>query len=260
MKTYIVGNWKMNLTVGESSIYLQKLLKRIKPAKGIEIAVAPSVIALQPLRMQLDKIKSKVKLAVQNFYQKEYGAYTGEVSVSQIRGFVDYAIVGHSERRYVFHESDKDIAQKVSAAIRNGLTPILCIGETALERRNGETNSAIYDQLLGGLSEVSEEDISKVIIAYEPVWAISSNKNARPANPADIEAAQLVIRRHIAKLYGDAVAMDIPVLYGGSVSKDTAPGYLNIAGIDGLLVGGASLIADQFCAIVESAKGKYNER
>ena len=257
-KTFIIANWKMNFTPGEASLYLHRLADKIPPMRNVQVILAPSIISLQTLSLQINR--RQFKLAAQNFHWRDYGAYTGEVSVSQIRGFVDYAIVGHSERRYVFHESDKDIAQKVSAAIRNGLTPILCIGETALERRNGETNSAIYDQLLGGLSEVSEEDISKVIIAYEPVWAISSNKNARPANPVDIEAAQLVIRRHIAKLYGDAVAMDIPVLYGGSVSKDTAAGYLNIAGIDGLLVGGASLIADQFCAIVESAKGKYNER
>lgn len=257
-KTYIIANWKMNFTPGEASLYLHRLAGKIPAMRNVQVVLAPSLISLQTLSLQINR--RQFKLAAQNFYWRDYGAYTGEVSISQIRGFVDYAIVGHSERRYVFHESDKDIAQKVAAAIRNGLTPVLCIGETALERHNGETNSAIYAQLIGGLSEISEEDIDKVIIAYEPVWAISSNKNARPATPADIESAQLVIRRHIAKLYGEAVAMDIPVLYGGSVSKDTAPGYLDIAGIDGLLIGGASLIADSFCAIVESAKGKYNER
>ena len=257
-KTYIIASWKMNFTAGEASLYLHRLANNIPAMRNVQVILAPSLISLQTLSLQINR--RQFKLAAQNFYWRDYGAYTGEVSVSQIRGFVDYAIIGHSERRYVFNESEKDIAQKVAAAIRNGLTPVLCIGETAEERRNGETNSAIYSQLLGGLSEVSEEDIDKVIIAYEPVWAISSNKNARPANPADIEAAQLVIRRQIAKLYGEATAMDIPVLYGGSVSKDTAPGYLDIAGIDGLLIGGASLIADSFCAIVESAKGKYNER
>lgn len=257
-KTYIIANWKMNFTPGEASLYLHRLANKIPAMRNVQVILAPSLISLQTLSLQINR--RQFKLAAQNFYWRDYGAYTGEVSVSQIRGFVDYAIIGHSERRYVFNESEKDIAQKVAAAIRNGLTPVLCIGETAEERRNGETNSAIYSQLLGGLSEVSEEDIDKVIIAYEPVWAISSNKNARPASPADIEAAQLVIRRQIAKLYGEATAMDIPVLYGGSVSKDTAPGYLDIAGIDGLLIGGASLIADSFCAIVESAKGKYNER
>lgn len=257
-KTYIIANWKMNFTPGEASLYLHRLADKIPAMRNVQVVLAPSLISLQTLSLQINR--RQFKLAAQNFYWRDYGAYTGEVSVSQIRGFVDYAIVGHSERRYVFNESDKDIAQKVAAAIRNGLTPVLCIGETAMERRNGETNSAIYSQLLGGLSEISEEDINKVIIAYEPVWAISSNKNARPANPSDIEEAQRVIRHQIAKLYGEAVALDIPILYGGSVSKDTAAGYLDITGIDGLLIGGASLIADSFCAIVESAKGKYNER
>ena len=163
MKTYIVGNWKMNLTVGESSIYLHKLLKRLKQSRGIEVIIAPSLIALQSLSLQIDR--HKMKLATQNFYHQDYGAYTGEVSISQLRSLVDYAIVGHSERRYVFHESDKDIRAKMAAAIRNGVTPILCIGETATEKDFGETEDVIKDQLFGGLSDISAEDLKKVIIA-----------------------------------------------------------------------------------------------
>ena len=145
-------------------------------------------------------------------------------------------------------------------ALRNGLTPILCIGETALERRDGETAQTIYRQLTNGLHEVSKEDISKVIIAYEPVWAISSNKNAKPAKPADLDEAVRIIRNHISKLYGKQAGDEISVLYGGSVNHDTAGGYLDVEGVDGLLIGGASLIADSFCAIVETAKEKFNER
>ena len=162
-KTYIIANWKMNFTPGEASLYLHRLANKIPAMRNVQVILAPSLISLQTLSLQINR--RQFKLAAQNFYWRDYGAYTGEVSVSQIRGFVDYAIIGHSERRYVFNESEKDIAQKVAAAIRNGLTPVLCIGETAEERRNGETNSAIYSQLLGGLSEVSEEDIDKVIIA-----------------------------------------------------------------------------------------------
>ncbi len=254
MKTYIVGNWKMNLTVGESSIYLQKLLKRIKPAKNLEIVVAPSVIALQPLRMQVDRIKSKVKLAVQNFYQKEYGAYTGEVSVAQLHGLADYAIVGHSERRYIFGETNKDLRQKVAAAIRNNITPILCIGETENEKNFGETVDVIKDQLNGGLSEIDAEDIKKVIIAYEPVWAISSNKGARLAAPDDVAESTKVIRNELAAIYGKAVADEIPVLYGGSVNPNNAGAYLTIPGVNGLLIGGSSLISDHFIDIIELAK------
>ena len=232
-KKYIIANWKMNFTVGESSLYLDKLSKRIQ---------------------------RQFKLAAQNFYWREFGPFTGEVALSQIRGFVDYAIIGHSERRYVFNESEKDIAQKVAAAIRSNITPILCIGETALDRKEGETAVAIHDQLMNGLHEVSKEDINKVVIAYEPVWAISSNKDAKPAKPIDIIEAERLIRKHIAKVYGAEAAESISILYGGSVNKDTARGYLEIDGIDGLLIGNASLIADQFCAILEIAKGVNNER
>jgi triosephosphate isomerase len=257
-KKYIIANWKMNFTPGESSLYLQRLKNRIPAQRSIQIVLAPSTVSLQPLSLQVDR--RQFKLAAQNFYWRDYGAYTGETSVSQIRTFVDYGIVGHSERRYVFNESEEDIAQKVAAALRNGLTPILCIGETALERKDGETAATIYRQLTNGLHEISKEDISKVIIAYEPVWAISSNKNAKPAKPADIDEAAAFIRSHISKLYGKQAGDDISILYGGSVNADTAGGYLDLQGIDGLLIGGASLIADTFCAIVETAKEKFNER
>ena len=257
-KKYIIANWKMNFTPGQSSIYLQRLANRIPAQRSIQIVLAPSTVSLQPLSLQVDR--RQFKLAAQNFYWRDYGAYTGETSVSQIRTFVDYGIVGHSERRYVFNESEEDIAQKVAAALRNGLTPILCIGETALERKDGETAATIYRQLTNGLHEISKEDISKVIIAYEPVWAISSNKNAKPAKPADLDEAIRLIRNHISKLYGKQAGDEISVLYGGSVNSDTAGGYLDVEGVDGLLIGSASLIADSFCAIVETAKEKFNER
>ncbi|MBR3176932.1 triose-phosphate isomerase [Candidatus Saccharibacteria bacterium] len=257
-KKYIIGNWKMNFTPGEASLYLHKLSTRIQPSRKVQVVLAPSVISLQSLSLQVNR--RQFKLATQNFYWRDYGAYTGEVALTQLRGFVDYAIIGHSERRYVFNESESDIAQKVAAAIRNNITPILCIGETALERKDGQTAASIYSQLTSGLHEVSAEDIDKVIIAYEPVWAISSNKNAEPAKPIDIIEVENLIRKHIAKLYGKDASQSISILYGGSVDKNTAAGYLAIEGIDGLLIGGASLIADQFCAIVEIAKGVKDER
>ncbi|MFV0485057.1 MAG: triose-phosphate isomerase [Candidatus Saccharimonadales bacterium] len=252
-KTYVVANWKMNFTPGEASIYLHKLSERIKGARDLQIVLSPSLVSLQPLSLQVNR--RQFKLATQNFYWRDFGAYTGEVALAQLRGFVDYALVGHSERRHIFNETDKDIREKVKAAIRNDITPILCIGETADERFMGETDVVIYDQLLGGLSEVSKEDIDKVIVAYEPVWAISSTKNARSANPEEIEDAVKRIRKHIAKLYGKEVAKKISVLYGGSVNSSSAAAYFNVEGVDGLLIGGASLIADTFCDIVEIAKG-----
>ncbi|MBQ6394149.1 triose-phosphate isomerase [Candidatus Saccharibacteria bacterium] len=254
MKTYIVGNWKMNFTVGEASIYLHKLQKRIKSARNLEIVVAPSTIALQSLSLQLTRKNSKIRLAAQNIYQKDYGAYTGEISVAQVKDLVKYAIIGHSERRYVFHETDKDIRQKVAAALRAGITPILCVGETENERTYNETADVLKDQIYGGLSEVSREDIKKCIIAYEPVWAISGTSHAKLATPDEVAGAVKLIKSELRSLYGEELTKEIPILYGGSVSPSNAGAYLTVPGINGLLIGGASLIADQFIDIIEIAK------
>ena len=143
MKTYIVGNWKLNFTVGEASIYLHKLLKKLPNYRDVEVVVAPSTIALQPLSLQVDR--HKMKLAAQNAFYRDYGAFTGEISFSQLRGITDYAIIGHSERRYIFKEYDKVVAKKVAAAVRNKISPILCIGETESERAFGETKDVIRD-------------------------------------------------------------------------------------------------------------------
>lgn len=252
MKSYIVGNWKMNFSVGESSVYLHKLMQKIRQYRSVEVIVAPSLIALQPLSLQIDR--KKLRLAAQTANPHDFGAYTGEVSFTQLRGIVDYCIIGHSERRQLFHASDKDIRSSVAAALRNQITPILCIGETETEHTFGETHDVVRDQLLGGLSEVSAEDISKVIIAYEPIWAISTTTGAHLASPEEIAEIAGFIRRTLADTYGEDVAKEIPVLYGGSVNPSNAGAYLTVPGINGLLVGGASLIADQFVDIVEMAK------
>ena len=253
MKTYIIGNWKMNFTVGESSLYLNKLLTKVHSYRDIEVIVAPSLVALQTLSLQTDR--RKIKLACQNFYHKDFGAFTGEVSVSQLRSLVNYAIVGHSERRYIFSESDKDIKQKVSAAIRNGLTPNLCVGETESERTFGETADVVRDQVLGGLSDVSAEDLTKVIIAYEPVWAISGHgKSAKVALPTDVAEVFKLIRTTLKETYSKSVSEEIPLLFGGSVKSLNAESYLLLDDCNGLLIGGASLIAPEFVDIIEIAK------
>ena len=225
MKTYIVGNWKLNFTVGEASIYLHKLLKTLPNYRDLEVVVAPSTIALQPLSLQIDR--HKMKLAAQNAFYRDYGAFTGETSFSQLRGIADYAIIGHSERRYIFREDDKMAQKKVAAAIRNKITPILCIGETESERAFGETADVIRDQLIGGLNEVSDDDISKVIIAYEPVWAISSTKAAKLAAPDEVMEVVRLIRKNLEEIYGKKNAEKIPVLFGGSVNPANAGAYLN---------------------------------
>lgn len=252
MKSYIVGNWKLNFTVGESSIYLHKLMKSVPSYRDIEVVVAPSFLALQPLSLQIDR--HKMKLAAQNGFYRDYGAFTGEVSFSQLRGIVDYAIIGHSERRHILGEDDKMIAKKVVAALRNHITPILCIGETESERAFGETADVIRDQLIGGLSEVSDDELDKVIIAYEPVWAISSTKSAKLALPDEIDEVVKLIRKNLAEIYDKDAAADVPVLFGGSVNPSNAGAYLTVPGVNGLLIGGASLILNEFVDIINTAK------
>ncbi len=252
MKSYIVGNWKMNFSVGESSIYLHKLLQRTRAYRDIEVVVAPSFVALQPLSLQTDR--KKIRIAAQTANPHDFGAYTGDVSCTQLRGLVDYCIIGHSERRQLLHETDKKIRATVAAALRNQITPILCIGETGTERTFGETYDVLRDQLLGGLSEVSAEDISKVMIAYEPVWAISTTSDARIATPDEIAAIVDFIRATLSEAYGQETSEHVPLLYGGSVKPTNAGAYLTVPGVNGLLIGGASLIADQFIDIIETAK------
>ena len=257
-KIYIVGNWKMNFTPGEASLYLQKLSDKVVHGRDIQIIVAPSTIALQTLSLQVNR--REFKLAAQNIHWRDFGAFTGETSAGQLCGIVDYALVGHSERRYMFHEHEKITKEKVAAALRNKITPILCIGETARERSENETDMVIRDQLIGGLSDVVKEELDRVIVAYEPVWAISSNKDAKLATPDEVKDAVAMVRKHIADVYGKKAAEELPVLYGGSINNCNAGTYLRIEGVDGLLMGGASLIADEFSSIVNIAKEVRDER
>ena len=247
-KKLIIGNWKMNLNTHEASLYLNKLSHMVEVHRDVEIVLAPTLLALQSLSLQIDR--RQFKLAVQNLYWRDHGAYTGEVSATQLRGIVDYALVGHSERRHIFNESDKDTRNKVQAAIRNHIYPVLCIGETASERAAGETQDALHDQLVGGLANVTSEELENVVIAYEPVWAIGTGNNALPG---DVAKAVVAIRSQIKHLYGPTAAKNIRVLYGGSVTADSAADYLATEGVDGLLVGGASLEAHAFIEIVKKA-------
>jgi triosephosphate isomerase len=247
-KKLIVGNWKMNLNTHEASLYLHKLAGLVSVRRDVEVVLAPTLLALQSLSLQVDR--RQFKLAVQNLYWRDAGAYTGEVSATQLRGVVEYAIVGHSERRHIFNETDKDIRNKVQASIRNNIKPILCIGETASERADGETNDVLHDQLVGGLTNVTSDDLKEVSIAYEPVWAIGTGNNALPD---DVKKAVAAVRSQVKHLYGAAASDAIRVLYGGSVTADSAADYLMIDGVDGLLVGGASLDTQGFSEIIKKA-------
>lgn len=253
-KKLIVGNWKMNLNIHEASLYVHKLSGLIKVRRDTEVVLAPTFLALPSVALQINH--RQFKLASQNLYWRDEGAFTGEVSARQLAGLVSYAIIGHSERRHIFGENDKDIRSKVQAAIRNGIKPILCVGETALERADGETRDVLSDQILGGLANVTSEELKSVVIAYEPVWAIGTGLNAKPD---DVISVARTIRAQVKHLYGQDAADELRILYGGSVSMDSASDYLSIIDIDGLLIGGASLDAADFSTIVKKAhnpKGK----
>ena len=246
----IVGNWKMNLDMGEASLYLHKLSATIKTKRGVEIVLAPSTLALQSLSLQINR--RQFKLAAQNFYWRDSGAFTGEVSAAQLRGLVQYGLVGHSERRHIFGERNKLLRDKVQAAFRNEFVPVLCVGETAGERADNETNDVLHDQLVGGLANITSEEAAQLVVAYEPVWAIGTGK---VPTPGDIERAVRAIRSQIKHLFGDATSKAVRVLYGGSVTTDNAEAILGVSGVDGLLVGGASLDVHAFAEIIEKAHG-----
>ena len=247
-KKIIIGNWKMNLNLHEASLYLYKLSGLIQPRRDVEVVLAPTVLALQSLSLQVNL--KQFKLAAQNFYWRDHGSYTGEVSASQLRGIVQYGLVGHSERRHIFNETEKDMRNKVAAAIRNGIRPVLCIGETAWEKSNNETRDVLYDQLNSGLANITSHELKDVIIAYEPVWAIGTGHNALPS---DVTAAVKIIRSQIEHLHGEKSAASITVLYGGSVTPDSAADYLSIPGVDVLIIGNDSLNACTFSEIVKKA-------
>lgn len=247
-KTLIVGNWKMNLNTMQASLLLHRLQERIRIYRSVEVVLAPSMLVLQPLSIQIDR--RKFRLASQNAYAKDHGAYTGEVSFTMLRDLVHYSIIGHSERRHTFGESLKDVSEKVEAAVRNEITPILCVGETKSERVSGHTKRVLHDQVVSALKNLTSDNVGDIVIAYEPVWAIGTGIIA---DPAQTEIAVSTIRHNIAELYGKKVAEEVRVLYGGSVVPDVARGFLDVDGVDGLLVGGASINYHQFSAITDSA-------
>lgn len=247
-KKLIVGNWKMNMNIHEASVYVHHLAREVATHRDVEVVLAPTLLALQPISLQINR--RQFKLAAQNFYYRDHGAFTGEVSAAQLRGLADYALVGHSERRHVFREHDKLIRDKVQAAVRNHIKPILCVGETARERAQGETTEVLHDQIVGGLANITSDELQSIVIAYEPVWAIGTGDNAMPQ---DVVKAVRTIRSQVKHLFGDAAAREVRILYGGSVKPDSAAAYLASEGVDGLLVGGASLNYHDFASIVASA-------
>ncbi len=242
----VVANWKMHLNVHQASLLVNKLDKKVSVHRGVEVVLAPSFIDIQPISVELDR--RKFRLAAQDGYPVDEGSYTGAVSFAQLRELVHYAIIGHSERRRFFSESLEQVRDKMAAAVRNGITPILCVGETKEERQDKETKQVLHDQITTALSDLTSDDIETVVIAYEPVWAIGGHQ---PAKPEDIEQAVSWIRYQVRELYGQTAADSVRVLYGGSDEPEFVSGIMEVEGVDGLLVGHASLDAQQFADIIQ---------
>ncbi len=247
-KKLLVANWKMHFTVGEASLYLHKLQERVVARKTTEVVLCPNMLTLQSLSLQIDR--RKFRMGAQNCYFQDEGAFTGEVSATMLRSLVDYVLVGHSERRHIFNEDNKLIRQKVQAVVRNGMQPILCVGETRQERVEGDTMHVLHDQVTSGLANITSAEIDRVVLAYEPVWAIGTGDYDK----AD-DAVQAIkyIRKNVEAMFGKKAAAEVRILYGGSVNGDDAGGYLVAEGVNGLLIGGASLKADVFAQIVARA-------
>jgi len=250
----IVANWKMNMNISQASILLHRLHERIKIHRDIEIVLAMSHLHLQPLSLQIDR--RKFRQAAQNAHYDDHGPFTGEVSFSMLRDLVHYSLVGHSERRLKFGETPEDVRKKTVAAFRNSVSPIVCIGETKDERLNKDTKHVVHAQLMSALHDLTAEQVGDMVIAYEPIWAISNGTDYHAheiATPEDAANIAAYIRKQIASLHGEYASHAVRVLYGASVSSSNARAFLDAEGIDGVLVGGASLNYQEFAGIVTAA-------
>lgn len=242
----IAGNWKLFKTVREASELVDALKPLIQSAQGVEVVVAPVFTALTTVATVA--AGSAIKVAAQDCYWEAEGAFTGEVSPKLLKDAgCSHVIIGHSERRQYFGETDETVNKKTKAAVAEGLVVLMCVGETLAERESGDTFKVIETQVKGGLQGISAADLRQLVIAYEPVWAIGTGKTASDEQAQEVHA---FIRRLVAKLYSQADAETIRILYGGSVKPENVKGLMGQLDIDGALVGGASLKADSFAAIV----------
>lgn len=245
----IAGNWKMHKTVTEAEQFIQALLPRVSSAEGVDVAICPPFTALGAM---VDSTRgSRVQVYAQNMHYAERGAYTGEVSAAMLSDLdVHGVILGHSERREYFGETDKALAQKLPAAFAAGMLPVLCVGETEEERERGDTERKLRHQIQEDLAKIADEQLGDVVIAYEPIWAIGTGQ---VATAEQAQEAAAFIRALVAGRSPEQ-ADRTRVLYGGSVKPDNAAELLALPDVDGALVGGASLDAESFAAIVEAAR------
>ena len=248
-KKVIAGNWKMNKNLNESQELVSKIINGLGNDQKCDVIVCPSFTVLNEVYSLIKN--TPVKLGAQNMHYQESGAYTGEISFDMLKSVgCEYVILGHSERRTIFQETDEIINMKIKAAVSNKLKVIFCVGELLEEREKGITMEVITGQITKGLDGISSENLSEIIIAYEPVWAIGTGKTATPQQAQEVH---LFIRKLIEKKFSSSVAQKLIIQYGGSVKPDNARELLAQADIDGALIGGACLKADSFLEIIASA-------
>lgn len=249
-KPIIAGNWKMNLTASEAKVFAEAVKNNIPSNDTVDSVIGSPALFLETL---VDAAKgTDLKISAQNCYWENSGAFTGETSPAALADLgVDYVIIGHSERREYFHETDEDINKKAKAIFANGLTPILCCGESLETYEAGKTAEWIEGQITAGLADLTDAQVSSLVIAYEPIWAIGTGKSA-DATIADEICG--VVRQTVAKLYGSEVALEVRIQYGGSVKPENIAEYMAKENVDGALVGGASLQTDSFLALLDAVK------
>jgi triosephosphate isomerase len=250
-KPVIAGNWKMYKTIAETVDFIEKIKPVAAQAGHCEVIVAPPFTALAAGAAAAKG--SSVSVAAQNCHWDKEGAHTGDISTAMLRDAgCTHVIIGHSERRHDWGETDEQVNKKVKAALAAGLTPILCVGETLAEREQGETEKVLARQFLDGLAGLTAADFSRIMIAYEPVWAIGTGRTATPEMAAE---AHRFLRRLAQQQFGESEAEGVRILYGGSVKPDNIGGLMAQEEIDGALVGGASLKVDSFTALVNYPRG-----
>ncbi|MFM2206702.1 MAG: triosephosphate isomerase [Bacteroidota bacterium] len=243
----VAGNWKMNLAYAQAMALSDAIADGLRDTGSCEVVLAPPFVYLHDVLRRVGH-RDRISIAAQNCSSAESGAFTGEVSASMLASIgIEFALIGHSERRAFFGETDETVAGKVRQALRHGITPIFCCGETLAERESGSHIETVERQLMTGLLTLDEKDLSQCIIAYEPVWAIGTGRTASPEQAQEMHAR---IRSAVSKT-APAVSDRIPILYGGSVNSSNAASLFSAPDVDGALVGGASLKADEFLVIVE---------
>lgn len=246
----IAGNWKMYKTAGEAAETAQQLVRYVGTVTDVDVMIAPTFVALPAVYAAIKN--SPIALGAQNLYWEEQGAYTGEISAPMLKSVgCRYCIIGHSERRQYFGETDETVNKKIRAAIKTGLQPVFCVGETEKERESGQTLSILDKQVKKGLEGLVSEQLDALIIAYEPVWAIGTGKTATEDQAQEVHR---FIRSLVKNNFGQALSDSIRILYGGSVKPGNIAGLMAMPDIDGALVGGASLSAESFSQIIQFKK------